>query len=66
MPKYWKKNGKRELRIIIRNDCYRLDDRYLYLPKRLKLRWKGCLKWHVNREGLKLFMMMLIGCGGAL
>jgi len=46
MPRYWKRRGKRELRVIIRNDCYRLDDRYLYLPKGLKLRYKGRLKWH--------------------
>jgi len=24
MPRYWKRNGKRELRIIVRNDCYRI------------------------------------------
>jgi putative transposase len=29
MPRYWKKNGRRELRIIVRNDCYRIDDEYL-------------------------------------
>ncbi len=22
MPRYWKRNGKRELRVIIRNNCY--------------------------------------------
>jgi hypothetical protein len=27
MPRYWKRNGRRELRIIVRNDCYRIDDR---------------------------------------
>jgi putative transposase len=45
MPRYWKKNGRRELRIIIRNDCYRINDEHLYLPKRLKLKYKGELKW---------------------
>jgi hypothetical protein len=29
MPRYWKKNGRRELRIIVRNDCYKIDDKYL-------------------------------------
>jgi len=26
MPRYWKKNGRKELRIIVRCDCYRIDD----------------------------------------
>jgi len=45
MPRYWKKNGRRELRIIVRNDCYRIDDEHIYLPKGLKLKYKGILKW---------------------
>jgi putative transposase len=45
MPRYWKKNGRRELRIVIRNDCYRIDNEYLYLPRGLKLKYKGILKW---------------------
>lgn len=45
MPRYWKKNGRRELRIIVRNDCYRIDDKHLYLPKGLRLEYKGELKW---------------------
>jgi hypothetical protein len=45
MPKYWKRNGKRELRIIVRNDCYRIDDEYIHLPKGLKLKYKGMLRW---------------------
>ena len=45
MPRYWKKNGRRELRIIVRNDCYRVDDEYLYLPKGLRLKYRGVLKW---------------------
>jgi len=27
MPRYWKRNGRRELRVIIRGDCYRLEER---------------------------------------
>jgi putative transposase len=50
MPRYWKKNGKRELRIIVRNDCYRIDDEYMYLPKGLKLKYKGELKW-IGKQG---------------
>ena len=45
MPRYWKKSGRKELRIIVRNDCYRVDGKFLHLPKGLKLRYKGVLKW---------------------
>ena len=54
MPRYWKRNGKRELRIIIRNDCYRLDGRYLYLPKGLRLQYKGKLKWYGKQSRLEI------------
>jgi putative transposase len=36
MPRYWKRNGRRELRIIIRKDCYKIDDEYIYLPRGAK------------------------------
>jgi transposase len=45
MPRYWKKNGRRELKIIVRSDCYRIDDEYLHLPKGLKLKCKSKLRW---------------------
>jgi len=45
MPRYWKNNGRREHRIIVRCDCYRIDDEYLHLPKGLKLKCKGELRW---------------------
>jgi putative transposase len=54
MPRYWKKNGRRELRIIIRNDCYRIDDEYMYLPKGLKLKYKGELKWNGKQGRLEI------------
>jgi len=54
MPRYWKKNGKRELRIIVRNDCYRIDDEYLYLPKGLKLKYKGELRWRGKQGRLEI------------
>jgi putative transposase len=50
MPRYWKRNGKRELRIIVRNDCYRIDDEYIHLPKGLKLKYKGELRW-IGKQG---------------
>jgi putative transposase len=54
MPRYWKKNGRRELRIIVRNDCYRIDEKYLCLPKGLKLRCKGRLKWKGKQGRLEI------------
>ena len=54
MPRYWKRNGKRELRIIIRNDCYKLDSKYLYLPKGLRLRYWGKLKWEGKQGRLEI------------
>jgi len=54
MPRYWKKNGRRELRIIIRKDCYRLENGFLHLPKRLKLRIKGSLKWKGKQGRLEI------------
>jgi len=50
MPRYRKRNGKRELRIIIRKDCYKIDDEYIYLPRGLKLKYKGKLKWKGRLE----------------
>ena len=54
MPRYWRRNGKRELRIIVRNDCYRLDNEYLHLPKGLKLKYKGELKWKGKQGRLEI------------
>jgi len=54
IPRYWKRNGRRELRIIIRNDCYRIDDEYIYLPKGLRLRYKGKLKWKDKKGRLEI------------
>jgi len=54
MPRYWKKNGRRELRIIVRNDCYRIDYEYMYLPKGLKLKYKGELKWNGKQGRLEI------------
>jgi putative transposase len=54
MPRYWKRKGKRELRIIVRGDCYRVDKGCLYLPKGLKLRYKGELKWRGKQGRLEI------------
>jgi len=54
MPRYWKRNGRRDLRIIIRKDCYKMDGKYVHLPKGLRLRWKGCLKWRGKQGRLEI------------
>jgi len=54
MPRYWKRNGRRELRIIVRKDCYRLENGFLHLPKGLKLKIKGRLKWHGKQGRLEI------------
>jgi putative transposase len=54
MPGYWKRNGRRELRIIVRSDCYRVDDRYLYLPKLLRLKYEGELMWKGKQGRLEI------------
>jgi len=54
MPRYWKKYGKRELRVVIRNDCYRIDKEHLYLPKGIKLRYKGDLEWKGKQGRLEI------------
>ncbi|MEM3563706.1 MAG: transposase [Candidatus Jordarchaeaceae archaeon] len=54
IPRYWKKNRKRELRTIIRNDCYKIDGEHLHLPKGLKLKYKGKLKWRGKQGRLEI------------
>jgi len=54
MPRYWKKNNKRELRIVVRKDCYRIDKRYLYLPDGIKVRYNGNLKWRGEKGRLEI------------
>lgn len=54
MPRYWKRNGERELRIIIRNDCYKIEGRYLTPSRGLRLRWRGRLRWHGKQGRLEI------------
>lgn len=54
MPRYWKRNARRELRIIVRNDCCRLKNGFLHFPKALKLRYKGKLKWKGKQGRLEI------------
>jgi putative transposase len=55
MPRYWKYKGKRELRIIVRNDCYKLIDGYLYLPNGIKVKYKGSIRWKGKQGRLEIF-----------
>ncbi len=55
LPRYWKRNGKRELRIVVRNDCYKVNGKHLYLPNGLKVRIKGSLKWYGKQGRLEIF-----------
>jgi putative transposase len=55
MPRYWKYKGKRELRIIVRNDCYKVIDGYLYLPNGIRLRYKGNIRWKGKQGRLEIF-----------
>jgi putative transposase len=55
MPRYWKYKGKRELRIIVRNDCYKVIDGYLYLPNGVKVKYKGNIRWKGKQGRLEIF-----------
>jgi putative transposase len=54
MPRYWKRNGRRELRKIVRSDCYTINNEYPYLPKGLRLKYKGELKWKGKHGRLEI------------
>jgi putative transposase len=55
MPRYWKYKGKRELRIIVRNDCYKVIDGYLYLPNGINVKYKGNIRWKGKQGRLEIF-----------
>jgi len=45
-PGYWKdKNGRYKLITVLRNDCYRLRDGVMKLPKGLEVPFKGKPRW---------------------
>ena len=58
-PGYWKdrNTGRRILRILVRSDAYKLDNKYLRLPFKLRVKWRGKNKWRGNREGWRSSMM---------
>ena len=55
-PGYWKdrKSGKRKLRILVRNDCYRLGGDVLKLPFGLVIKWKGKNRWEGKQGRLEI------------
>ena len=55
-PGYWKDRttGKRTLRVLIRNDTYRLGDKYLELPFGLRVEWKGKNRWKGKQGRLEI------------
>jgi putative transposase len=59
-PHYWKDRltGKRKLLTIIRNDCYRIEEvgnkKYLVLPKGLRIRITGSIRWKGKQGRLEI------------
>mgnify|MGYP007109719399 CR=1 FL=1 len=62
-PGYWKDRatGKRILRILVRNDAYKLDNKYLRLPFKLKVKWRGKNKWRGKQGRLEIVYDALSG-----
>ena len=60
-PRYWKdrKSGRRKLMTIIRNDLYRIEEegkkKYLVLPKGLRIRATGSIKWRGKQGRLEIY-----------
>ena len=66
-PRYWKDRllNKRKLMTVIRNDCYRIEEvggkKWLFLPKGLKIRITGEIKWRGKQGRLEIFYDDLTG-----
>lgn len=66
-PRYWKDRltGRRKLMTVIRNDCYRIEEvggkRWLILPKGLRIRITGEIKWEGKQGRLEIFYDDLTG-----
>lgn len=66
-PRYWKDrlSGRRKLMIVIRNDCYRIEEvrgkKWLVLPKGLRIRITGEIKWRGKQGRLEIFYDDLTG-----
>jgi len=66
-PRYWKgrESGRRKLMTVIRNDCYRIEEvgekKWLVLPKGLRIRITGEIKWRGKQGRLEIFYDDLTG-----
>ena len=66
-PRYWKDRlaGKRKLMTVIRNDCYRIKEvkgkKYLVLPKGLRTKITGEIRWRGKQGRLEIFYDDLTG-----
>ena len=50
MPGYWKRDGKYRLMMVLRNDCYKIKNEKMKLPKKLEIPIQGKPKW-TGRHG---------------
>lgn len=62
-PGYWKDKNTKEriLHILIRSDLYKLGRKYLKLPFKFKIRWKGKNKWAGKQGRLEIIFDTLKG-----
>ena len=66
-PRYWKDRltGRRKLMTVIRNDCYRIEEvrgkKWLILPKGLRIRITGEIRWRGKQGRLEIFYDDLTG-----
>ena len=66
-PRYWKdrKSGRRKLMTVIRNDLYKIEEegkkKYLVLPKGLRIRATGSIRWEGKQGRLEIFYDDLTG-----
>ncbi|MDK2795577.1 MAG: putative transposase [Archaeoglobaceae archaeon] len=66
-PGYWKdrNSNRRKLMTIIRNDCYRIEEengkKWLVLPKGLKIKITGEIRWRGKQGSLEIFYDDLSG-----
>ncbi len=66
-PRYWKDrlSGRRKLMTVIRNDCYRIEEvggkKWLVLPKGLRIRITGEIRWRGKQGRLEIFYDDLTG-----
>ncbi|HDN74222.1 MAG: transposase [Candidatus Asgardarchaeum sp.] len=66
-PRYWKDrgSGRRKLLTVIRNDCYRIEEvgnkKWLVLPKKLKIRITGEIRWRGKQGRLEIHYDELTG-----